>query len=141
MYVEIKVLKGIPVEKKKAMAIDIAKVLTGGGMIPVEMAAKELVFIDIPPENFSPVEEITADNLPVPIKHITIHAIGGRTLEQKRELFKNIAEAVAKNLGIPADSEEIVVDMIECSPENVSHGGILTKDKGPLQWAEEHKSA
>ena len=88
-----------------------------------------------------PAEEITADNIPVPVKHITIHRIAGATLEQKRELFKNIAAAVAKNLGIPADSEDIVVDMIECSPENVSHGGILTKDKGPMQWAEEHKKA
>ena len=53
---------------------------------------------------------------------VVVYALGGRSLEQKRGLMKDITDAVVRNLGV--DPEAVVVQIVESSKENKSKGGI-----------------
>lgn len=57
---------------------------------------------------------------------ITVKALEGRTLEEKRGLVKDITEAVVKNLGVPP--EVVMVDIVEISKENLAKAGVLFAD-------------
>ena len=57
---------------------------------------------------------------------ITIKAIAGRTLEQKRGLVKDITDAVVKNF--KAKPEQVHIDIIEYSKENLCNAGKLICD-------------
>ena len=130
-HIVVSVLEGIPIEKKKDMAKDIIAAVARNLGLPLELVAKELEYNDIPLENFSPAVELTPDNPPPPIKYISINCIQGRTLEEKRGIARDVTAAVARHLGIPPESQEIAVEIIEVSPENISHGGKLTIDSPP----------
>src|SRR5262249_6257550 len=54
---------------------------------------------------------------------IYVHAVKGRTLEQKKALVKDITDAVVKNFGAPADA--VVVSIIETEPTAKAKGGVL----------------
>jgi 4-oxalocrotonate tautomerase len=54
---------------------------------------------------------------------VYVHAVKGRTLEQKRALVKDITDAVVKNFNAPA--EAVVVSIIETEPSDKSKGGVL----------------
>jgi 4-oxalocrotonate tautomerase len=58
---------------------------------------------------------------------VTVKAVAGKTIEQKRGLVKDITEAVVKNFG--AKPESITIDIIECSRENLAVGGKLLADR------------
>jgi 4-oxalocrotonate tautomerase len=58
---------------------------------------------------------------------ITVKAVEGRSLEQKRGLVKDITEAVVKNFGVPADT--VTVDIVELKRENIAKGGQLFVDR------------
>jgi 4-oxalocrotonate tautomerase len=57
---------------------------------------------------------------------ITVRAKAGRTVEQKRRLVKDITEAVVKNFKV--GPEDVYVDIIEYSPENLAKAGKLLLD-------------
>jgi len=57
---------------------------------------------------------------------VTVKAKAGRTVTQKRGLVKDITEAVVKNFKV--DPEDVYVDIIEYSPENLAKAGKLFLD-------------
>lgn len=58
---------------------------------------------------------------------ITVKAIEGRTVEQKRGLAKDITEAVVKNFGVKPES--VMIDIVEYHKENLAEAGQLFIDR------------
>jgi len=58
---------------------------------------------------------------------ITIKAVAGRTVEQKRALAKDITDAVVKNYGAPADA--VSIDFVDYNTENLAKAGQLFSDR------------
>jgi len=58
---------------------------------------------------------------------VYIHAIEGRTKEQKRALIKDITDAVVKNFDVTADA--VLVEIIEGSRDNKAKGGVLFSER------------
>ena len=58
---------------------------------------------------------------------ITIKAIEGRTVKQKRGLIKDITDAFVKNFSVPP--EAVAIEIIEFTKENMAGGGKLFCDK------------
>jgi 4-oxalocrotonate tautomerase len=54
---------------------------------------------------------------------VYVHAVKGRTQEQKRALVKDITDAVVKNFNAPADA--VVVSIIETEATSKAKGGVL----------------
>jgi 4-oxalocrotonate tautomerase len=54
---------------------------------------------------------------------IYIHAVKGRTLDQKRALVKDITDAVVKNFSVPL--EAVTVEIVESEPTAKAKGGVL----------------
>jgi 4-oxalocrotonate tautomerase len=57
---------------------------------------------------------------------VTIKAIEGRTVEQKRGLVKDITEAVVKNFKVAP--EKVMIDIVDYSREDLAQGGKLFID-------------
>ena len=53
---------------------------------------------------------------------IYVHAVKGRSLDQKRALIKDITDAVVKNFDVTA--EAVLVEIIESSRDNKAKGGV-----------------
>ena len=53
---------------------------------------------------------------------ILVHLAAGRTVEQKKRLMRDIADAVVKNLGVAPD--RVVVQIVESPKSDKSRGGI-----------------
>jgi 4-oxalocrotonate tautomerase len=58
---------------------------------------------------------------------IYVHAVEGRTLDQKRALVRDITAAVVKNFDVSAD--RVMVQIIESTKENKAKGGILFSER------------
>jgi 4-oxalocrotonate tautomerase len=58
---------------------------------------------------------------------VYVHALEGRTKEQKRALIRDITEAVVKNFGVPIDA--VLVEIIENSRDNKAKGGVLFSER------------
>jgi 4-oxalocrotonate tautomerase len=58
---------------------------------------------------------------------ITVKAVEGRTIEQKRGLVKDITEAVVKHFG--TNPESVTIDIIDYRKENLALGGQLFVDR------------
>ena len=58
---------------------------------------------------------------------VTVKALEGRTVEQKRALVKHITEAVVKDFKV--EPEVVHVDIVECSKDNVAVAGQLYIDR------------
>jgi len=58
---------------------------------------------------------------------VTVKAIEGRTIEQKRGLARDITEAVVKNFKV--EPEAVTVDIIEYSRDNLAKAGKLFVDR------------
>jgi 4-oxalocrotonate tautomerase len=58
---------------------------------------------------------------------VYVHAMEGRTIEQKRKLVAEITEAVVRNFEVAADA--VVVTIIEGPRHNKAKGGVLFSDK------------
>ena len=58
---------------------------------------------------------------------IYIHAVEGRTIEQKRALVKEITEAVVRNFNVSPD--RVMVQIVESPRENKAKGGVLFSDR------------
>ena len=54
---------------------------------------------------------------------IYVHAVKGRTLDQKRALVKDITDAVVKNFSVPV--EAVTVEIVESEPTAKAKGGVL----------------
>jgi 4-oxalocrotonate tautomerase len=57
---------------------------------------------------------------------VTVKAVAGRTVEQKRGLVKDITEAVVKNFNTTPDA--VIVDIIEMGKEDFGKAGKLLID-------------
>lgn len=58
---------------------------------------------------------------------VYVHALEGRTKDQKRALIRDITEAVVKNFNVPVDA--VVVEIIENSRDNKAKGGVLFSER------------
>jgi 4-oxalocrotonate tautomerase len=58
---------------------------------------------------------------------IYVHAVEGRTLDQKRALVRDITEAVVKNFNVNADS--VMVQIVESPKHNKAKGGVLFSER------------
>ena len=58
---------------------------------------------------------------------VTVKAVEGRTIEQKRGLVKDITEAVVKNFKV--EPESVTIDIIEFSRDNLAKAGKLFVDR------------
>jgi 4-oxalocrotonate tautomerase len=54
---------------------------------------------------------------------VYVHAVKGRTPEQKRGLIKDITDAVVKNYNVPI--EAVLVQLVESEPTEKAKGGVL----------------
>ena len=57
---------------------------------------------------------------------VTIKAIEGRTIEQKRGLVRDVTEAIVKNFD--TKPETVTIDIVEISRENLAKAGKLFVD-------------
>jgi 4-oxalocrotonate tautomerase len=53
---------------------------------------------------------------------VVIYAVAGRSTEQKKALMTGITKAVVDSFGVAA--EQVVVQIVESSPDSKSRGGI-----------------
>ena len=60
---------------------------------------------------------------------VYVHAVEGRTLDQKRALVKDITDAVVKNFSVPADA--VVVTLVETEKQAKMKGGVLFSEMPP----------
>jgi 4-oxalocrotonate tautomerase len=58
---------------------------------------------------------------------IYVHAVEGRTVDQKRALVRDITEAVVKNFNVNADS--VMVQIVESPKHNKAKGGVLFSER------------
>lgn len=58
---------------------------------------------------------------------VTVKALEGRTIEQKRGLVEDITEAVVKNFKV--EPEKVMVDIVEYSKDNLAEAGKLFVDR------------
>jgi len=58
---------------------------------------------------------------------VTIKALEGRTIVQKRGLVKDITEAVVKNFKV--EPESVTIDIVEFSRDNLAKAGKLFVDR------------
>ena len=54
---------------------------------------------------------------------VYVHAVKGRTPEQKKALVKDITDAVVKNFGTPVDA--VTVTIVEAEANLKAKGGVL----------------
>jgi len=60
---------------------------------------------------------------------IHVYAAEGRSLEQKRQLVKDITDAVVRNFTVPP--EMVVVQIIEAPKTLKARGGVLFSEQAP----------
>ena len=60
---------------------------------------------------------------------IYVHAVEGRTIDQKRALVKDITEAVVRHFKVPP--EAVMVQIVESPKDNKAKGGFLFSDRPP----------
>ena len=58
---------------------------------------------------------------------VVVYALGGRSLDQKRALMKDITEAVVKNFSVPA--EAVVITLVESEKQAKMKGGVLFSEQ------------
>jgi 4-oxalocrotonate tautomerase len=58
---------------------------------------------------------------------VYVHAVEGRTIEQKRALVKDITDAVVRHFGAAPD--RVMVQIVESPKENKAKGGVLFSDR------------
>ena len=58
---------------------------------------------------------------------IYVHAVEGRSVEQKRALAREMTDAVVRNFGVTAD--RVLVEFVENAPHNKAKGGVLFSDR------------
>jgi 4-oxalocrotonate tautomerase len=57
---------------------------------------------------------------------IVVHALDGRSVEQKRALIKDLTDAVVRNYDV--DAGTVTINIVESARENKARGGVLFSD-------------
>jgi 4-oxalocrotonate tautomerase len=57
---------------------------------------------------------------------IIVHALDGRSVDQKRALIKDLTEAVVRNYNV--DASTVTVNIVESARTNKARGGVLFSD-------------
>ena len=60
---------------------------------------------------------------------IYVHAVKGRSLDQKRALIKDITDAVVKHFKV--DAGAVVVTLVESEKQDKMKGGVLFSEAAP----------
>jgi 4-oxalocrotonate tautomerase len=63
----------------------------------------------------------------VTMPEVYVHALQGRSNDQKRKLIAEITDAVVRNFNVSADA--VMVEIVESSPENKAKGGKLFTER------------
>jgi 4-oxalocrotonate tautomerase len=58
---------------------------------------------------------------------VYVHAVEGRSVEQKRALVKDITDAVVKHFKVGPDA--VMVEIVESSKSNKAKGGVLFSER------------
>jgi 4-oxalocrotonate tautomerase len=58
---------------------------------------------------------------------VYVHAVEGRSLDQKRALVKDITAAVVKHFDVAPDA--VLVQIVESAKENKAKGGVLFSER------------
>jgi 4-oxalocrotonate tautomerase len=58
---------------------------------------------------------------------IYIHMIEGRTLDQKRQLIKDVTDAVTRNCEVAPDA--VLIEIVEARKDAKAKGGVLFSDR------------
>jgi 4-oxalocrotonate tautomerase len=67
---------------------------------------------------------LTEDGMP----EVVVYALGGRSIDQKRALVKDITDAVVKNYSVEPGA--VVVTIVESAKEDKAKGGVLFSEMG-----------
>jgi 4-oxalocrotonate tautomerase len=59
---------------------------------------------------------------------VVIYALGGRSLDQKRALCKDVTDAVVKNFKV--EPSAVVVTLVETAKTDKAKGGVLFAEMG-----------
>jgi 4-oxalocrotonate tautomerase len=57
---------------------------------------------------------------------VTIKIVEGRTVDQKRNMVRDVTEAIAKNIDCPASA--VTIDIVDLKNENIAQNGKLFCD-------------
>ena len=60
---------------------------------------------------------------------VYVHAVEGRTIEQKRALVRDITDAVVRHFKV--EPAAVMVQIVESPRHNKAKGGILFSDRPP----------
>jgi 4-oxalocrotonate tautomerase len=60
---------------------------------------------------------------------VYVYALEGRTVDQKRNLVKDITDAVVRNFKVAPDA--VMVQIVESSKDSKAKGGVLFSDRPP----------
>jgi 4-oxalocrotonate tautomerase len=60
---------------------------------------------------------------------VVIYALGGRSLDQKRGLMKDVTDAVVKNFKVEPGA--VVVTLVESEKQDKMKGGVLFSEAAP----------
>lgn len=60
---------------------------------------------------------------------VVVYLLEGRSVDQKRELVKDLTQAVVKNVGAPPES--VTVSLIETAKTSKAKGGVLFSEMPP----------
>ena len=58
---------------------------------------------------------------------VTIKAVEGRTIEQKRSLVKDVTDALVRNFKV--EPEAVIIDIVDYSQDNLAKAGKLFVDR------------
>lgn len=62
---------------------------------------------------------------------IIVYAIEGRSVDQKRNLVREITESVVRNFEVPA--EAVTIQIVEASKTSKAKGGVLFSERPPTK--------
>ena len=137
-YMYFRISEGRTPEQKQKMAEDASAVIDKYIGPPPWVATAttdrspmklEYHMVDIPANNLARGGKLLeGDSLSA---YVVINVMNERPRELKGAIAKEVTEAVARQLGIPPESQDIIVEILETAEHNISHGGKLTLDSLP----------
>lgn len=137
-YMYFRISEGLTPEQKQKMAEDASAVIDKyigppPWMAPAETKKSpinlEYHMADIPVNNLAKGGKLLeSGSLSA---YVVINVMNERSHELKSVIVKEVTEAIARQLDIPPESEEIIVEISETAEYNISHGGELTLDSLP----------
>ena len=137
-YMYFRISEGRTPEQKQKLANDVSAVIDKYIGPPPWMATEtsdsspmelEYHIVDIPAGNLAKGGKLLeGGSLSA---YVVINVMNKRPRELKDAIAKEVSEAVARQLGIPPESQDIIVEIRETAEYNISHGGKLTLDSQP----------